>query len=88
MVVSVQTVVYWTVWAVLWIDTRALNKHIGFTFRASELHTPTLRVEAACSSETLIYLEDCMMSQPRSSIWNFSTAFILGNQEKEISQLE
>jgi len=66
----------------------ALNKHVDFTLRAIELHTSTLRVEAACSSETLIYLEYCMMSLPRSSIQNFSIAFILGNQEKEISQLE
>jgi len=67
MVVSTQTVVYWIVCSLVDKHT-ALNKHVGFTFRASELHTSTLRVEAAYSSETLIYLEYCMMSLPRSSI--------------------
>lgn len=66
----------------------ALKKHVIFTFRPSELHTSTLRVEAACSSETLIYLEYCKMSLPRNATWNFSIAFILGNLEKKNSQLE
>jgi hypothetical protein len=39
MVMSVQTVVYWVVCAVLWVDISAVNKHVGFTFSASELHT-------------------------------------------------